>query len=693
MANNRLSKYTIELDIEQSDRTRSAINDIEKSLKNISDSAKDGLSDGLASASKQADTLITKVKELAKSETDSTKEIEAFNKAANKTIFDLEKQATALNYSLSEQGKLQRSRLKDLQAELQTLGKTSAEKKRAKEIEREIKAIQKDVVVGSDAELKAALDKNKSIRANLKLTQQESKLLQAQTKHNKALSLLVKDDLKSIRDKIKAQTAFIQTLKTTEGRYKAIKKAALTVGKGALKGAGIVGGGLIGGAMALGGMAIASANTQVDREREANRIKASISNDEKNSMLGELYIKTGADYTTIVDAINRVTSVLGVSNRDDITQAAVAEIRFPGAAAMFRQQNTGAATGADFGVFANRMKAIQGQTGATVQQNTGKVTANDFNTYTNRLKAVQGATGASVDQVQASTEKIANLRQKNFSNASMTDLQSIYLALQNSGAYDNQDELDRAFNSFLRAQRNTKEDIFDFAQRYFTNAKTQTRGVYGATNRQQAMTALSNLDWRNLRNAANTDSPLMPQTAAEKTAQKMREIEETKNNILIKLLKALEPVINSIDVDELSQFFDAMLKLAKDLAPAISALVSFVTTTMVQLVNAVQKIYESLFGESNGKLKDVEVGVAGFAHANGGIASMPSICGERGPEMVVPLDYSRNARGAQLTQNLVQHFNMQGSETTALSLSQAVRSRDFTRAMMSNAFISGRMGR
>ena len=73
--------------------------------------------------------------------------------------------------------------------------------------------------------------------------------------------------------------------------------------------------------------------------------------------------------------------------------------------------------------------------------------------------------------------------------------------------------------------------------------------------------------------------------------------------------------------------------------------------------------------------------------------TIPSIAGERGAEMVVPLAYSRNARGAQLTQNLVQHFNMQGSETTALSLSQAVRSRDFTRAMMSNAFISGRMGR
>jgi SLT domain-containing protein len=79
--------------------------------------------------------------------------------------------------------------------------------------------------------------------------------------------------------------------------------------------------------------------------------------------------------------------------------------------------------------------------------------------------------------------------------------------------------------------------------------------------------------------------------------------------------------------------------------------------------------------------------------ANGGIATMPMICGERGPEMVIPLSHDRAARGAQLTQNFIQNFSMSGNETTALSLSQAVRSRDFTRAMSNNAYISGRLGR
>ena len=85
--------------------------------------------------------------------------------------------------------------------------------------------------------------------------------------------------------------------------------------------------------------------------------------------------------------------------------------------------------------------------------------------------------------------------------------------------------------------------------------------------------------------------------------------------------------------------------------------------------------------------------VSGAYESNGGIASMPSICGERGAEMVIPLDHSRAARSANLTQNLVQNFNMSGNETTALSLSQAVKSRDFTRAMMNSTWLNGRLGR
>ena len=65
--------------------------------------------------------------------------------------------------------------------------------------------------------------------------------------------------------------------------------------------------------------------------------------------------------------------------------------------------------------------------------------------------------------------------------------------------------------------------------------------------------------------------------------------------------------------------------------------------------------------------------------ADGGLTAMPSICGETAfPEFVIPTDPARRGRAEQIMQTVSQTFNMSGSETTAMSLAQAVRSRQFT---------------
>ena len=168
-------------------------------------------------------------------------------------------------------------------------------------------------------------------------------------------------------------------------------------------------------------------------------------------------------------------------------------------------------------------------------------------------------------------------------------------------------------------------------------------------------------------------------SATTKTAAKMREIEEAKNELLRKLVEALAPVIQELPVSEIADFFKELIKNAVPLIQTIS-------TKVGEIVTITNNIYENLkriwpFGDSTQK------------EAAGGIISMPSLVGEAGPEMVVPLDYSRSARGRQLTQNLTQYFNLSGNETTTLSLSQAVKSRDFSRAMASNSYINGRLGR
>ena len=344
------------------------------------------------------------------------------------------------------------------------------------------------------------------------------------------------------------------------------------------------------------------------------------------------------------------------------------------------------------------------------QQNATKATANDFSIYQNRLKAIQGATGATVDQVQSSTEKIANMRQSSFSNASMTELQALYLGLQNSGAYDTQEELDRAFNSFVRSQKNSKESVFEHASRFDWQSK-----AYGATNKQQVSTAMQNLDFGSLEKAAKTTDSNIVQSEAEKTAQKMREFEEKKTQMMMKIVDVISPIFDSINTQQLTEFFNSIMKFATTIAPAIGELtnlmlkifnelqpyltkfVYFVSTGLSKLADSINYLYEWLknSGVINNKQADrfKDMGISGIARSNGGLVSMPSIAGEAGSEMVVPLDFSRSSRGRELTQNLTQYFNMSGNETTALSLAQAVKTRDFSRAMASNAFINGRLGR
>ena len=668
---NRVSQYTIELDIAQGDKTRATVDGIERAMRGISDAARgNDLAKGLSAASSAARDLETQMRGIMESGEDATDAMAAYDKAANRAMSDLEKQATAINHALSEQGKAQRERISEIEKELAATQKTQETAEKRKALEAELKALRKGVVQGSDEELRAALRNNQAIRVRLRMIQDQGKAQRAAAKQHaqeikaqRTLSGLIKDDLAILKERLREQFKFISALKTTEGRYAAIKKAAGAIGGGVgklAKGAAI---GIGGAVMALGGAAIASAGAEVDREREAARIRApGLSEDEKRDLLGQMYIETGADYTSIVDAINRVYGVLRTSDRNELVQATTAELRYPGAAALFRQQNVGAAT------------------------------ASGFSDYAGRMKAVQGATGATVEQITAASGKIANLRQRSFrGGASQAELSALYLALQGSGAYDEQGELDAAFARFVRAQARTGQDLFEMAKSWDWG-----RGM-GATNRRQAATAIASIDWTRIAGAARERGELGT-TDAENTARKMRELEEKKNRILAKMLEAIAPVIDAIDVQELSKFFESVIKIANALAPVISKIVTFATDTLGRLVDIIATLAEWVAGIA-GKSTEYTgpLGDAYASHipqmASGGIASMPSLVGERGPEAVIPLDFSRAGRADNVIQTITQNFSMQGNETTTLSLANAVRSRGFQRAMGNAAWLNGRLGR
>ena len=671
MSDTMKTRYEIELAIEGTDRLNGQVDNIDRALEAISKNAK---SLKFEDAVKGVADLEKYMNGLLESEQDCTVQWSEFERASTKAYNDLEKEAVRLNFSISEQGRLQRERLKELEQEKSALGSTKEEKARAREIDKEIAGIRKQVVVASDAELQSMQKANVQARARLKLLQQESKAQKTQGKEQKTLLQLIKEDLKPLKEKIALQKEFIQSLKTTEGRYNALKKAAkgaMSVGGAALKGAGAVAGGL----MAIGGMAVASANKFVDREREADRLKISGSRDDKVAMIGDLYAKTGADDTSIVDAINRVYTVLGNISREEIIEAATAEIKMPGAAALFRQQNT------------------------------NPVSAKDFTAYFNRLRGIQGATGATREQITSSSDYIANLRQSSFTNASETDLQSLYLALQNSGAFDTDEELQRAFTSFVRKQKDSGVDVFTLAKQWQDNGNW-TRTAYGNTNRTQAANAIKNVDFvrmGELSKVADYDAP--QETASEATARQMRQLEALKDKLLIQVLESIQSTFKE---EELRSFISGAVELIKMMVEFFVPILKKIMPYVEKLIRAIlDKIgalaeYTEAIKKQNEKQAERQVEAAqskspaaiiaarsGLDHAlkyaNGGITSLPSICGEAGfPEAVIPLDPSRSGRATQIMQQVSQTFNMGSNESNVMSMASALRSASW-------AYESGRI--
>lgn len=675
---NRVSQYTIELDIAQGDKTRATIDGIERGLREISDASKSGaLADGMARADKAAQGLEATINGIAASGEDATDAMAAYDKAAGRAIGDLERQAVSLNHALSAQGKEQRARISEIEKELAALEKTKENAEKRKGLESELRALKKAVVQGSDDELKKALMQNKTIRARLKMAQESAKMKRAEVKTEKGLSSLIKSDLSAIKERLREQFRFISALKTTEGRYKALKKAAAAVGtggariaRGAAKAAAIGGGMVLG----IGAAAVASAGTEVERAHEAQRIKAGgLSDDEKRDLMSRVYINTGADFTSIVDAINRVHGVLGNAGKDELIEAATAEVQFPGAASLFRQQTTGRATSADFGEYAAR------------------------------LEAVRAATGATAEQIQASSGVVANLGQGRFASATQTDLQALFLALQNSGAFDTQEELDKAFSRFTAAQSKSGKDLFEMAKSWDWG-----RGA-SATNRQQVAAAMANVDWSRIAGAARETGPTS-QSAAEETARKLREFEIKKDEILMKFLDAMLPIIDAITPQELSEVFGALADLTKTLVKEIPSLfgegglirslIDYMKMIRQYLPAAIQVLKNWFGDDGTPKRTDTFGGIVKAAaeyvipqRASGGVVSMPSLVGERGPEAVIPLDYSRTARAGNIMQNISQTFQMAGNETTALSLANVVKTRGFQRALGNANALNARLGR
>lgn len=678
MANDLQTRYEIELSIRGRDAVRSQCSDIDRALEAISKNAR---SLKFEDAAKGVKDLEDYMNGLLESEEDCTAQWSEFERASKKAYNDLEKEAVKLNYSMSEAGKQQRERLKELEAEKATLGQTKEEKARAREIDKEIKEIRKQVVDASDDELASMLRMNTQARARLKMMRNEAKQRKTAKQEQKTLTQLIKDDLKPLRDKLKAMQDFAKSLKTVEGRYAAVKKVAkgaFSVGKAAVKGVGVAAGAVLAGV----GAVLSSADNLVDRENAVRRIKAGETMEDRSELLKQTFLEAGGSNEEIVEALNRVYSIMPKEkDLDKLKQAAAVEIKFPGVTEQLRQQNNGKA-----------------------------ITVNDYIAYGNRQRAMQKYTGASAEQIASASSYIANLPQRYFKNAATEDVKAVYLALQNSGAFTEESELRTTFERFMRYQSETNRNIFTVAQEWQAKGRDGgwASGVWRAGDKTQVGNVINSIDFKQMGAESRIIDLSNRETAAESTVKTARRLSLMKDEILLGILTAVEPLM-----PVLGDLFKRVMKLIQsetfqNLIKSIAEIIERVLKRVIQLIDLMEPVAQALggglikgvrsFGEFlhsglNKLFGDPDEGVSGQSRANGGLAMFPSVFGEAGAEMAVPLSPERAARGMQLTQELVQHFHMSGNETTTASLAAALSSRDWAYQSGRLASINRRMGR
>lgn len=615
-----LKSYNIALEIENSDRINSELRAISDNFKGIKSNIQDMKFDD--SILENIDSMSKSIKKAGAEGRDVSKQIDAFGKASKALTAELSKQAEMLNYSLSAEGKAARERLEVL----------SKKKDLTKDEIAEQKKLSKLVVSGTDDEIKALLLKNKEIRINTKLKASE---LKVESNAGKQLQALQKKDTKLLDDKIKKQKEYNKTLDTTSKKMTLLQRvggAAKKFGKGAA----FVGGAAFGIATGLLSGAAGAAQSAVDDEQAVRRIKGGFTEDERKSMLEAVKLQTGASSKDVVDAINRVSHLIKFYNASDTIAAAIQEIQHPGSAALFQASSKQGTKGKDWGTFSARLRGISQFTGSDLSD------------------AISYARNSGLGHNRFSHDQAI----------------ALYSALQGSGAFQDQAVMEKALEAFMR-QADPSKDIFEQLKSY-----DFSRFVWKAQDKNAVRRGIASIDAVGLNNALKQGGGTqLARTDAENAVIKMRELENQKNKLYIKFIpilqKILEKAMHLLEDERVQKVLEELPELLFGLLTKLSAVGEFLGSAVGGMVRGVKNFFASDDSRST-----PQTSVGGLTHGR-------QLTGERGQELVIPLSYERRGRSAQVVQNFTQTFTLTGTQSTALSLGQAVKGSSFSSAFLS----------
>ena len=630
MANNS-HVYSINLDISTPQSSKRALKELQTAFANGNNSVRE---------------LNKSYLKMAATVQDTTELDKQYNKVINDRIKDREKEIDkikAIQVGIANNTKLTEAQRKNLMDNT---------KKRIEMTEKEIDTLNRSNLV----RVKQSAEEMRLRLKEARLKDEELKKLKEEEARRKKLSTYIKADLTAIKEKIKQQFAFIQTLKTTEGRYKAIKKVAGGAAKLAFKGAKLAGGAAIGLMGGLMGGAVAGAERTQQKAEAMRSLKSGISEE----TLDMIYVTTGRDYTTIVDAINKVASSV---DKKDVAKFAIAEIENPGLGALLAQQ-TKIDTEIDYRNALNQIRKITGiqDTSAILQAatNSRAVKHNELSQF----EHMQATAALSQLGLDAETiERIISNVARNKGNKSFID----------------------AFNS---------ADLSKYVQ---------DQGLKNTLS--NANLKLQELDYTE---RGLNETP--EQKAARETAEELRRFELEKDKMLRDILPGVLPLMKAL-MKLVQNVMPIILSALGNLVKGLGIVVRWVEDKLdldAGIGEAMESAGESMknaadeMREANERAereayrRNIESNIEalssffeniksnlsalpGGQNAQGGLITSPSIVGEAGPELVLPLDYSRAGRANQIINNFTttQSFNLASNQSTPLALASAVGQNKF----------------
>lgn len=499
MANNKKSsQYNIDLKLTSDSANKAVLDELNKSFKGIDDQVKKTTDESLRDLNVSFDKLLQSTKDLNVLEKQYGIVIDNNVDKLKSEIDALEakKVNIAANTDLTENQR---------DAAIKILETSIKQKKQ----ETELLKIEK-------AKAKARIAEKKFLGNKFST---ESKLVKL---HQKAIELQTKmNNLLQRESKLKSAA-----LKAGKVAGK-VGNAGLKAGKVALKGIGMAGMAV----GALGGAAIAAAGDQVEKEKALKSLKSGID----PTIADRVYVQTGADYNSIVSAINALSKVTKDSGQ--LIQGAVLEIQNPGIGKMLLSTSM-SGTG-NLGNLKNHIDQIKKQTGS------------------------QDLTQA----LEASTKSRAVTKGR----VSQTEYIQAYAALEAQGL--DEETISRIINK-VSAQKG------DFIE----NLNKTDLSRYGKDAQERVRLSKANLGLEKLNDEA------IEKTSAEKIQEKMRELSLKKDELLVKILPLASKLLDALKPELLDKLIGVVVKLTDALGPALENLL----TLLEPLIDAVMPLIDDL---------------------------------------------------------------------------------------------------